>query len=1007
MPRLWLLQWRSWGVAGSGHPGHPVGHTKHPHHHPQIRSPLNSPPPTGVNNGIPSKEEPSKVVNKRKGKLVYQMVVTGTTFGAHDQLTEKVKNEVKDQFDLVQSNSNDYDVTIVFCPIVSRMGPDVESALRDVKGNKPVILVLMHHAYEAKFIPNVQQGANVQLQVNVFFHEMKHGLLHCGENGAVVCEITTFLKEIPIPNAQVLAAAVAELPGGWEWPSWTPRWPHQTPSPPPSNQKPVKQPPPTGVNNGIPSKEPSKVVNKRKGKLVYQMVVTGTTFGAHDQLTEKVKNEVKDQFDLVQSNSNDYDVTIVFCPIVSRMGPDVESALRDVKGNKPVILVLMHHAYEAKFIPNVQQGANVQLQVNVFFHETKHGLLHCGENGAVVCEITKYLKEIPIPNAQVVATSWPHPWPHQTPSPPPSNQKPVKQPPPTGVNNGIPSKEEPSKVVNKRKGKLMYQMVVTGTTFDAHVQLMEKVKKDVKDQFDLVQSYSNDYDVTIVFCPIVSRMGPDVESAMRDVQVSSGNKPVILVLMHHAYEAKFIPNVQQGANVQLQVNVFFHETKHGLLHCGENGAVVCEIIKHLKEIPITNAQVVAAAVAELPGGWESACCPPRWPHQTPSNQKPVKQPPPTGVNNGIPSKEEPSKVVNKWKAKLMYQMVVTGTTFDAHVQLMEKVKKDVKDQFDLVQSYSNDYDVTIVFCPIVSRMGPDVESAMRDVQVSSGNKPVILVLMHHAYEAKFIPNVQQGANVQLQVNVFFHETKHGLLHCGENGAVVCEIIKHLKEIPITNAQVVAAAVAELPGGWESACCPPRWPHQTPSNQKPVKQPPPTGVNNGIPSKEEPSKVVNKWKAKLVYQMVVTGTTFDAHVQLMEKVKKDVKDQFDLVQSNSDDYDVTIVFCPIVYRMGPDVESAMRDVKGDKPVILVLMHHAYEAKFIPNVQQGANVQLQVNVFFHETKHGLLNCGENGAVVCEITKYLKEIPITNAQVVAAAVAELPGSWEWASWTPRWLH
>ena len=65
---------------------------------------------------------------------MYRMVVTGTTFDAHDQLTEKVKNEVKNQFDLVQSNSNDYDVTIVFCPIVSRMGPDVESALRDVKG---------------------------------------------------------------------------------------------------------------------------------------------------------------------------------------------------------------------------------------------------------------------------------------------------------------------------------------------------------------------------------------------------------------------------------------------------------------------------------------------------------------------------------------------------------------------------------------------------------------------------------------------------------------------------------------------------------------------------------------------------------------------------------------------------------------------------------------------------------------------------------------------------------
>ena len=62
---------------------------------------------------------------------MYQMVVSGTTFGAHDQLMGKVKKNVKD---LVKSNSDDYDVTIVFCPIVSRMGPDVESALRDVKG---------------------------------------------------------------------------------------------------------------------------------------------------------------------------------------------------------------------------------------------------------------------------------------------------------------------------------------------------------------------------------------------------------------------------------------------------------------------------------------------------------------------------------------------------------------------------------------------------------------------------------------------------------------------------------------------------------------------------------------------------------------------------------------------------------------------------------------------------------------------------------------------------------
>ncbi|KAJ4929249.1 hypothetical protein JOQ06_004860 [Pogonophryne albipinna] len=410
----------------------------------------------------------TKAVNKRKGKLVYQVVVTGTTFDAHFQLMEKVKKEVQDQFDLVQSNRNDYDVTIVFCPIVSCMGLDVESAMRDVKGDKPVILVLMHHAYEAKFIPNVQQGANVQLQVNVFFHETKRGLLHCGENGAVVCEITKYLQEIPIPNAQADLRNESDIRSLTGAESCHQLLPEQKDLSFEMIQKKkslvqlLKQMKDISADfkdaltdNGVlvdnlsilkdmkthmkdmqsflddhicsleaniqnqPNQESAKPGISHEcdeandncpegahGPLKYQMVVSGTTFGAHDQLMEKVKKEVQDQFDLVQSNSDDYGVTIVFCPIVSRMGPDVESALRDVKGDKPVILVLMHHAYEAKFIPKAEPGrgdANVQLQVNVFFHETKHGLLHCEENTAAVCNIKNKIQEYTISNALVVA----------------------------------------------------------------------------------------------------------------------------------------------------------------------------------------------------------------------------------------------------------------------------------------------------------------------------------------------------------------------------------------------------------------------------------------------------------------------------------------------------------------------------------------------------------------------------------------------------------------------------
>ncbi|KAI4801877.1 hypothetical protein KUCAC02_019745 [Chaenocephalus aceratus] len=304
-------------------------------------------------------------------------------------------------------------------------------------------------------------------------------------------------------------------------------------------QKPVKQLPPTGVNNGNPSRgrpqtsspssltvipvlhECTKAVTKRKGKLVYRVVVTGTTFDAHFQLMEKVKKEVQDQFDLVQSYSNDYDVIIVFCPIVSRMGPDVESAMRDVKGDKPVILVLMHHTYAAKFIPNVQQGANVQLQVNVFFHETKRGLLYCGENEAVVCEITKYLLQgIPIPIAQKSLVQL------------------LKQMKDISADfKAQPDSFSPDALTDN------------GVLVD-NLYILKDMKTHMKD----MQSFLDDH-----ICSLEANIQnqPNQESVTNVTKScydncpegAHGDKPVILVLMHHAYEAKFIPKPGRKCNI--------------------------------------------------------------------------------------------------------------------------------------------------------------------------------------------------------------------------------------------------------------------------------------------------------------------------------------------------------------------------------------------------------------------------------------------------------------------------
>lgn len=132
-------------------------------------------------------------------------------------------------------------------------------------------------------------------------------------------------------------------------------------------------------------------------------VVHGRTFGADKQLLDKVKGPGPGpscpQLQLDESET-DHQVIIVFCPISSRLEPDVKSAMSSVPGGIPVILVMMHHVREPKYtLENVNLDCdNVVLQVNVFFHDAKPGLLKCPQNDSAASAMQKKLLEY----AQVV-----------------------------------------------------------------------------------------------------------------------------------------------------------------------------------------------------------------------------------------------------------------------------------------------------------------------------------------------------------------------------------------------------------------------------------------------------------------------------------------------------------------------------------------------------------------------------------------------------------------------------
>ncbi len=73
---------------------------------------------------------------------------------------------------------------------------------------------------------------------------------------------------------------------------------------------------------------------------------------------------------------------------------------------------------------------------------------------------------------------------------------------------------------------------------------------------------------------------------------------------------------------------------------------------------------------------------------------------------------------------------------------------------------------------------------------------------------------------------------------------------------------------------------------------------------------------------------------------------------------------------------------------DKPVILVLMHHLREVKPTASLktQCRPNIMSHVNVFYHETVHGLLTCQENDLAVSNILQELLKYSTQRQQVTS---------------------
>lgn len=123
--------------------------------------------------------------------------------------------------------------------------------------------------------------------------------------------------------------------------------------------------------------------------VVFERVI-GQHLDAHEEFKTRLAGRVHVRQDNILTVC---DIILAFCTITSRVGTDVEAAMREIPEGKPVILVVFHHTFDPDYVvPDSRRFINRQnvLLVDILFHETQ-GLLRCLHNDEALKEVTDHL----------------------------------------------------------------------------------------------------------------------------------------------------------------------------------------------------------------------------------------------------------------------------------------------------------------------------------------------------------------------------------------------------------------------------------------------------------------------------------------------------------------------------------------------------------------------------------------------------------------------------------------
>ncbi|XP_069054501.1 uncharacterized protein [Lepisosteus oculatus] len=123
---------------------------------------------------------------------------------------------------------------------------------------------------------------------------------------------------------------------------------------------------------------------------------------------------------------------------------------------------------------------------------------------------------------------------------------------------------------------------------------------------------------------------------------------------------------------------------------------------------------------------------------------------------------------------------------------------------------------------------------------------------------------------------------------------------------------------------------------------------------------------------------VLGQTLNAHIDFIKRIQRSIIIK---ERESEEDCDVIVAFCPVSSRIGTDIDAAIENLPDHKPVILVVMHHTYNADSVvvesSRLVYRSNIQCTVDCLFHESKGLLENCEINNQAVVSVNRFASGI------------------------------